>query len=173
MASTINNVKVGACTVTFNSVDLGLTQDGAEVSYEPTYFEVTVDKYGKTVVERKLVAEKVTVKVKLAEYVMANLNATIPNSTLTGTTNQKLTFGSVSGKSAQSKAAPLVLHPYANVTGDKSEDFTLTKAFVTSAVALPYKVDSERAYEVTFTALLDESQADGSYLGYFGYATTT
>ena len=173
MASTINNVKVGACSVNFNAVDLGLTTGGVEVSYEPTYFEVTVDKYGKTVVERKLVSEKITVKVKLSEYVMANLNAVIPYSTLTGATNQKLAVGSVSGKSGQSKAAILVLHPYANLASDHSEDFTIPLAFVSNTVMLPYKVDGERAYEVTFTALLVEANTDGSYLAYFGYATTT
>jgi hypothetical protein len=168
MAS-ILNVQLGACSVTYNSIDLGHTKGGAEVSYEPEWSDVSVDKYGNTVVEKYLVGEKFTVKVALAEYTTANLKYSMPSGTFAGAANARVTLGKSAGGQATSYAYQLVLHPLNK--GTRAHDIVLHKAVVTSAVLLPHKVDEQKVVEVTFEALLDETKTDGNYLGFIGDST--
>src|SRR3990167_7629056 len=94
------NVKVGACSVTFNSVDLGHTKGGVEVSYEPVYHDVSVDKFGESIVDKYLMGEKWTVKVPLAEFTIANLKAAMPQGTFAGAANARITLGHSAGTKA-------------------------------------------------------------------------
>jgi len=165
----VTNVKVGACSVVFNSVDLGHTKGGVEVSYEPIYHDVSVDKYGETIVEKYLMGEKITVKVPLAELTIANLKVAIPQGTFAGAANARLTVGHSAGTKATNNAAQLVLHPL-NM-GTLANDIVLHKAYVASVVNLQMKVDEENVYEVEFEALLDETKSDGNYLGLIGDST--
>ena len=165
MAS-ITNVKVGVCEVTFNDVAMGHTKGGTEVSYEPVYHDVTVDKYGETVVEKYLVGEKLTAKVIFAESTIANFKKVMPMGTLAGAGDARITLGADSGKKASDNAYELVLHPQNE--GTRAYDVVIHKAFASSPVMLPFLVDGERVYEVTFEGLLDESKSDGNYLGLIG-----
>jgi hypothetical protein len=165
----ITNVKVGACSVNFNNVDLGHTKGGVEISYEPVYHDVSVDKYGESVVEKYLMGEKWSVKVPLAELTIANLKVAMPQGTFAGAANARLTLGHSAGTKATSSAAQLVLHPL-NM-GTRANDIVLHKAFVASTVDLKMKVDEENVFEVTFEALVDETKSDGNYLGLIGDST--
>lgn len=165
----ITNVKVGACSVTFNGVDLGHTKGGVEVSYEPIYHDVSVDKYGESVVEKYLIGEKWSAKVPLAELTIANLKVAMPQGTFAGAGNARLTVGHTAGTKATTTAAQLVLHPL-NM-GTRANDIVFHKAYVASTVDLAMKVDEENLIEVTFEALIDESKSDGNYLGLIGDST--
>lgn len=165
----VTNVKVGVCSVTFNGVDLGHTKGGVEVSYEPVYHEITVDKYGETAVDRVLMGERITAKVPLAELTIANLKVAMPMGTFAGAANARLTLGKSAGTRASASAAQLVLHPI-NM-GTRANDIVLHKAHVASTVDLKMKVDEENVFEVEFQALLDESKSDGNYLGLIGDST--
>jgi hypothetical protein len=165
----ITKVQLGACTVTFNNVDLGHTQGGAEVSYEPEWTEVMVDKYGKTPIDSYLTGERLTVKIPLAEYTVANLKVAMPTGTFAGAGNARMTLGNVASIKASTLAAQLVLHPINQ--GTRQHDIVLHKAFVSDTVTLPHKVDEQKIVEVTFTALLDETKSAGNYLGLIGDST--
>ena len=169
MAADITNVKLGVCSATFNDVDLGHTKGGVIVTYTPEYHDVTVDKYGNTVVEKVLIGEKFTAKVPLAESTMSNLAIALPASS--GDTS-KTTIGDSAGTAIAALAKQLVLHPIANDSDDLSEDVVLYKAIVGSEVTLDYTYDGERVVEVTFEAILDEDRSDGDYLGLIGDSTT-
>ena len=165
----ITKVKVGACDVSFNGVDLGHTIGGVEVSYEPEYKDVAVDKYGTTVVEKYLLGEKFMAKVPLAESTIANLRNAIPQSTFAGAANARITIGAKAGKKATDDAYQLVLHPSSE--GTRAFDIVIYKAYVGSTVTLSHTNDGEKIVEVTFEALLDESKSDGNYLGLIGDST--
>lgn len=165
----VTNVKVGVCSVTFNGVDLGHTQGGVEVTYEPVYRDVMVDAYGETVVEKYLMGEKLTATVPLAESTIANLKNAIPQSTFAGAANARITVGAKAGKKATDDAAELVLHPV--VEGTRAFDVVFHQAYVGSTVTIPHRNDEEKIVEVTFEALLDESKSDGNYLGLIGDST--
>jgi hypothetical protein len=166
----ITNVKVGACSVVYNLVDLGHTLGGVEVSYEPIYKDVTVDKYGETQVDSYLVGEKLSAKVPLAEFTIANLKVAMPQGSFAGAGNSRLLLGHSAGMKSTTTAAQLVLHPI-NM-GTKANDIVLHKAYVASSVALAMKVDEQKVVEVTFEALIDETKTDGNYLGMIGDSTT-
>lgn len=162
----ITKVRIGVCSVLFNNVDLGHTMGGVEFSYEPQYKDVVVDAYGTTSIDKVLTGEKVTVKVPLAEQTIANLRAAMPQGEFAGAANARMTFGHKAGQSARSDAAQLVLHPIAE--GTKVVDIVLHKAVGVGQVVLGHKVDEQRVIEVTFEALIDETKADGNYLGLIG-----
>jgi hypothetical protein len=168
MAS-ITNVKLGPCDVTFGSDNLGHTKGGVTVTYEPEYYDITVDKYGNTVAEKVLIGESLKVTVPMAETTIANLAIAIPGGT-DGTT--KLTLGKDAGERMLQYANILVLHPTANEASDRSEDVVIYKAIVAEQVELKYIVDGERVAEVVFHALIDETKLDGSRLGLIGDSTT-
>ncbi len=164
------NVQVGICDVSYNGLDLGHTIGGVEVSYEPEHHDVSVDKYGNSVVQRYLLGEKLTAKLALAEYTIANLRNAMPQATFAGAANTRITLGAAAGKKATDDAYQLVLHPINE--GTRRHDVVIYKAYVASTVVLPHKVDEEKVVEVTFEALIDESRSDGNYLGLIGDSTT-
>ena len=165
----ITNVQVGVCSVSFNGYDLGHTKGGVEVSYEPTYKDVSVDTFGETVIEKYLIGEKFTAKVPLAEYTIANLRNAIPQSQFAGAGNKRITIGAKSGKKASEDAYQLILHPINE--GTRRHDIIMYKAYVASQIVLQHAIDEEKVIEVTFEALLDESKSDGNYLGMIGDST--
>lgn len=162
----VTKVKLGVCDVVFNGVDLGHTKGGVEVTYEPSYADITVDKFGETVVEKKLLSEKFTAKVPLAEYTIANLKASMPQGQYQGAANARIHLGSNSGKSALTNAAQLVLHP--RNEGTRANDVVMHKAYVANTITLSHKIDDVKVIEVEFEALLDESKSDNNYLGFIG-----
>lgn len=165
--SDASNIKIGACSVSFNGADLGHTKGGVTVNYSPEYADIQADQYGNTVIDKALIGEKLTVKVPLAESQVANLAKAIPLGTLAGT-NKRLTIGKDAGARLAALAAQLVLHPLVNAASNRDDDVVIYKAVVSEEVELSYAVDEERVVEVTFTALIDTAKASGSYLGIFG-----
>lgn len=165
----VQNTRVGVCSVSFNGVDLGHTLGGVEVTYEPTYHDVTVDKYGQTIVERVLIGEKLMAKVPLAEYTIANLKVAMPQGQYAGAANARLQLGSSSGQSARADAAELVLHPINE--GTRARDVVFPKAYVGNQITLNHKIDETRVIECEFIALLDETKSDNNYLGFIGDST--
>lgn len=165
----VTNVNVGVCSVSFNGTDLGHTKDGVMVSYEPEYKDVSVDLYGNTVVEKKLIGEKLMAKVKLAEYTIVNLRNAMPQATFAGAANARITLGSKAGKGALSRSYQLVLHPVNE--GTRRHDIVFHKAYVANMIELPHTNTDEKVIEVEFHAMLDESKSDGNYLGLIGDST--
>lgn len=165
----VTKVKMGVCDITFNSLDLGHSAGGVEVSYEPEYADIAVDKFGSTPADKILIGEKLTAKVPLAEFTIANLKNAMPAGTFAGAANARMTLGKSAGLRMSSLAAQLVLHPRAE--GTRAYDVVLHKAVVTSEVVLNHKLDEQKVIEVTFEALIDETKSDGNYLGLIGDST--
>lgn len=161
-----NYIRIGQSDVTFNSVALGHTKGGVDVKYDPNYAELNVDQYGKTAVDMALVEEKFTVKAALAEITGANWAVAVPFGTYTSGTapGGSVKGGANAGGVASAYAHALVLHPSKNASSDTGEDITVFKAVVTEAIDVKYNVDAQRVLELTWTALIDETQTAGSRL---------
>lgn len=170
----VTKVKVGTCDVTANGVNLGHTKGGCEVNYEPSYHDISVDEFGETVVNKKLLGEKFSVKVPLAEYTLANLAVAIPNSGIITNAvtpaKQRLQFGSKAGKDMLAKAVAWLFHPK-DMGASVAFDINIPKGIVTNQVTISHVNDGERIIEVTVEALLDETKADGAYLASIGDLT--
>ncbi len=162
----IQNVKIGACDVTFGGVAIGHTKGGVEVSIETEKSEITVDETGNTVRDFSLLGEKITAKVRLAESQVANLANAFPMGVLEDT-NTRLKLGKKAGERFAQYAKELVLRPIGNE--DDSEDVVFYKAVSLGEATIAYTNEEERIVEVTFQALWDE---DEEALAHFGVAPT-
>jgi hypothetical protein len=167
----VTNVKIGACSVKFNSIDLGHTKGGVTVNYSPEYAEITVDQHGNTPVDKSLVGEVVTITVPLAESQVANLAKAMPLGTLAGSGDGRVTLGKNAGARLGAQAHQLVLHPLANASDNLAEDVVIHKAVVHGEVEIGFNNEDERILEVEFIALVDTTKADGNWLGFIGDST--
>lgn len=165
----LQNVRIGACSVTFGGTDLGHTKDGAEFEFERKFEDLMVDQYGETPVDMALTGQNLRIKVFLAEVTAANLEVAIPeNNYETGGSGTKVGLGTDAGYLLRADSAELVLHPLKNESSDTTEDITVYKAVSAESVPLNYKIDEQRIVEVTFRALIDETKGNGRRLGHIG-----
>lgn len=169
----ISKLKVAAGSlVTFGGVDLGHTVDGTEIQIEREFTEVKTDLYGNTPVDYVLAGQKATVKLKLAEIHPATMAYVVPEADWdVGASDDHVHFGTKAGYSLRNDALELVITPQGGNT-DGNLTFTFFKAVSTDPMTLAYKIDEQSVFDVTFTALVDESRAatDGRLLGRMGPA---
>jgi len=169
----VNNLYVAAGSlITLGGVDLGHTVDGAEIEIERELTEVKTDLYGNTPVDFVLSGQKATVKLKLAEITPGVLSYVIPEADYdVGAADDHLHFGTKAGYSLRADALQLVITPQGSNT-DGQRTITFFKAVSTENATVSYKIDEQSVYEVTFTALVDESRnaTDGRLLGRVGPA---
>lgn len=163
-------VELGPVDVQVNGVDIGHCKGGAEVMYEANWKEQSVDKYGSSPVQAILTGERLTAKIRMAEYNMVNLKRAMPAATYAGAANTRLLLGSKVGKRASDNFVQLVLHPTANNT--RKHDIVLYKALPMGSVVLNHTTEDDKVIEVEFVAFIDESKNDGNYLGLIGDSTT-
>src|SRR5665213_1191983 len=135
------NIKLGVCSVNFNSVDLGHTKGGVEVSYAPKHTDITADLYGDTPIDKYLIGETLTAKVPMAEKTIANLRYAIPQSEFAGAANARITIGHKAGQQASVEAHQLVLHPV--FEGTAAFDIVLYNAYVASTVVIKHENNGE------------------------------
>lgn len=169
----LSKLKVAAGSlITFGGVDLGHTVDGTELEIERDLTEVMVDLYGNTPVDYVVTGNKATVTMKLAEITPGTLSYVIPESDWdVGANDDHVHFGTKAGYSLRNDALELSIVPQGG-NADGNLNIVLFKAVSTGPVTLAYKIDEMSVFEVTFTALVDESRSstDGRLLGRFGPA---
>lgn len=167
--SDVLQVELGPVDVQIDGVDVGHCKGGAEVTYDAQYKEQAVDKYGNTPVEARLTGERFSAKVRFAEFTIANLKKAMPQATFAGAANARITLGKKVGQRASDSFVELTLHPTAN--GTREHDVVMYKAFPMSPVVLNHTIDDDKIIEIEFVAFIDETKADGNYLGLIGDST--
>lgn len=173
MANLSNLYVAAGSKITLGGVDLGHTVDGTEINIDREFVEVKTDIYGNTPVDYVLSGQKATVKLKLAEITPGVLTYVLPEADYdVGSADDHLHFGTKAGYSLRQDALELVITPQAG-NADGGRTITLFKAVSNEPVNFAYKIDEQSVYEVTFTALVDESRSatDGRLLGRVGPAT--
>lgn len=173
MANLSNLYVAAGSRITLGGVDLGHTVDGTEINIDREFVEVKTDIYGNTPVDYVLSGQKATVKLKLAEITPGVLTYVLPEADYdVGSSDDHLHFGTKAGYSLRQDALELVITPQAG-NADGGRTITLFKAVSNEPVSFSYKIDEQSVYEVTFTALVDESRSatDGRLLGRVGPAT--
>lgn len=167
----VTNVALGVCKVVLDAVDLGHTKGGVELTYEPVWHDVSVDLYGESKVEKRLMGEHITAKVPLAEYTVANLKTAMPAGTVvSGGGKSRIDVGSVAGKKASTSAATLVLTPV-DAGASAKHTVTIHKAVAGNQIVLAHQNDAERIIEVEFEGLIDETKGLGAMLFSIGDPT--
>lgn len=170
----ISKLKVPAGSlITFGGVDLGHTVEGADIEIAREFTEVKTDLYGNTPVDYVLSGQTATVKLKLAEIHPGTMAYVVPEADWdVGSSDDHIHFGTKAGYSLRDDALELVITPQGG-NDDGNLTITLFKAVSTDNMTLAYKIDEQAVFDVTFTALVDETRnaTDGRLLGRFGPAS--
>ena len=161
----------GPAAVTLATVTVGhTTGDGIELTYEPLWGDVKVDKFGDSMVDRILIGEKASCKMILAQFDPEAIAQAIMDSTYNVAGNPELQVGSEVGASALAVAAALLVRPRA-LGATETHDVTIYKAYAASSFTVPLKYGEQFALAIEFEALIDSSKTDGNHL--FGIGDQT
>jgi hypothetical protein len=162
---TVANLKAGPASIVFKGVTLGFTQDGQEISDEPTWADIIVDQFGETPIDALLTAQIVTCTTILSEFTLDNLQKVLGGAVkVVDGAKEKVTVGRSAGYRARSDAGVLTLHPIVNAVADVTEDVTFHKAYVNDAVAFAMVHNGVRSYTVVWRCLIDETKTEGNHL---------
>jgi len=144
----VENIKIGACAVSFGGIDLGYTKGGVIVNIEssseptdeiglPRHYDYYISEVG------------ITVNCPLSENTIENIGMTFPWAT---DNSGVLSIGDNSHSKLRQHAKELKITPL-------SDDYEVIvpMAVPTSTVTLQYTHDSERLIDVTFRALTASS----------------
>lgn len=168
----IANVRMGVCSLNFNSVDVGHTLGGTKVTITRKLTPLKVDKYGDSPVDQVLTDVELKVSTKVAEPVVTLIRQALPESTFTtGANGQQVGVGAGEGLSMRNTpggAAQLVLHPLSKAANDTTEDVTVYLAVPTASPELNYDVAGQRVYNLEFDALVSEQFSAGRRLAHIG-----
>ena len=171
---TVANLKAGPCSLVFKGTTLGFTQEGQEVSAEPTWADILVDQFGGTPIDALLEAENVTCTTILSEFTLDNLNLVLGGSIkVVDGAKEYVSIGRSAGYRARSDAGVLTLHPIVNAVADVSNDVTFHKAYVNDAVAFAFVHNNVRSYSVVWRCLIDEAKTEGNHLFSVGDPTAS
>lgn len=167
----IENIKIGDVEVYVDDVHIGHTKGGVTFSFEREFTDLTVDKYGTSAIDMALTGNNLMVTVPLAEPTKENLSRAIPEGRYDeGVVDDKVGLGRTSGYLLRQNAVELRLHPRKNAASNTDDDIFIWKAVSSEAVELNFAIDEQQILEITYRALVDESQPDGYHLGRVGNA---
>lgn len=162
-------LRIGACRVKYNSVDLGYTADGVEITIEQDWRDFVADQDGSTVLDRALIGQKATVSMKLREITATNINKALPTSTLS--TSIVKGGGELAGANkAYASAQALNLHPLSKDDTDTSEDWDFPKAYPTGAITVPMGSGKDVEIPITFMCFPNQAGTRGERLYSYGVA---
>ena len=153
------NIRLGTCTITLGSTDLGLTAGGVEVTVETNTYESNCDQFGETVVKEIVTGRNVTVSVPMVETTLDNLVRVMPGATMmvdqSDPGKRKVEVVTSVGSDLRDTAAKLVLKPI-GATNDL-ENFTVPLANTPGGINFAYMLDQERIYQADFKGYPDDN----------------
>lgn len=165
----IQNLRIGPCSLTWKTQDLGFTMGGVKLTYERKMTQLKVDKYGDSEVDAALTGAGLKLAFKVAEPVASLIQRITPEGTNTsGALGQQVGFAAGEGASMRSTAGLLTLHPLSLPASNTSEDISVYLAYPSGNTELNYEVNNQRAYQIEMSALVDESYTPGRRLGHMG-----
>lgn len=182
MAKVSTNIRVGELEIWENAYSapgsginggtlIGHTLGGIEFQFEREFLDMTVDQYGSMPLDVILTGQNLTMKVMFAEVTTDYMARAIPEGRYDFTASDgKLGMGRDAGWSGLTGAKQLVFHPRNLPSSNQNEDIYIFKAISVETVPLNFKIDEQRVLEVTYRALVDETQPDGARLGRIGNA---
>lgn len=166
VGGTLEAIETGACCITFKGLYCGHTLDGAKIKIEPNLRDRKTDEHGQHLPEMIGMGDTVDIKLRMLEKSMTvlqiahSMSYEIVNSTTIG-------FGRRPGFSARERAGVLLIHPLE--AGDTSNDVTFYNTTVIAIAEVQFgSIQEDRAFDVTFRCMLDESQSSGRLIGTFG-----
>lgn len=172
MAVTFSNIIVGEGTISISSngvtfTDLGATQDGAELAWEPDMVDIEIDQFGDAarVVAAKI---KVSLKTKLAEGTLENLarswnyDTSSKITTVAGVT-KTLSMGIQSVYPVENAIKLVGTAPGSTATAELSRTYTCHRVIQFSSSSHMLKRAENTSFPVDFRLLPDPNKTGQEY----------
>lgn len=165
MSVTFLNIVVGEGTLSVDGLDVGATQDGAELSWEPNMVDIEVDQFGDAarVVQA---SQKVSMKTKLAEATLDALALVwgYPSSNVTTGVSTKTMQVGLHGVYPTEHTLSLVgKAPNSTATVTKTRTYTNYRAISYSSSSHTLKRAENVAFPVDFRILPDPTHTGQEY----------
>jgi len=165
MAVTFANIVVGEGTVSIDASDIGGTQEGATLSWEPDMVDIEIDQFGDAAkVVQSMV--KVSLQTTLAEATLENLviawglNAT---DDLTTSTSKTLSIPLYSVYPEEHTVVIVGNAPGSDASTTKTRTYTTHRAVQYSASEHGLKRSENTAFPVDFRILPDSTETGAEY----------
>lgn len=157
MAEAIANIRIGSVQVELGGTNLGYTGEDTSLTVGTEYANIMVDKYGHTLVDKRIVGRTVTVTMTLKQTSKSDLTdvwaKVFPENT--SASAAKIVLGDETNESMRDTGAVLVLQR--RNAADDTEDFTIWKAVPTEVGEIGLNNEGESTLPVTFEGLIDET----------------
>lgn len=157
MSENIDNYRIGSVSVVLGGTNLGFTDESTAVTVSTEYADITVDKYGNTPVDKRIMGRQVTITTNLMQTSKSDLADTwekvFPANNAADA--NKINLADETNDSMRAVAATLVLKR--RNAADATEDFTFWKAAVTEVGDMALNNEGETLLPVTFTCFIDET----------------
>ena len=165
MAITFLNIVVGEGALTVDGSDVGATQDGAEIAWEPDMVDIEIDQFGDAarVVQSKM---KVSLKTKLAEATLENLSLVWGYDDADITNNGTIKTMPISLHGVYPEEHTIVLvgnAPGSTATLTKTRTYTCGRAVSYTSSSHMLKRAENVAFPVDFRILPDPTQTGSEY----------
>ena len=157
--SDLRNVELGACALSVDGADVGVTSGPTVLRIEPIWRPLREERHGEALADQVCLGARVRVEATIEEKTLDNLMRALPDG-LDGTA--WLGVGRAPGTRLGALAAEVRLHPLESA--DASKDVVLHRAAAQGPVEIAYQEGRPRAFRVAFVALVDETKDDGERL---------
>lgn len=174
MSMTLTNYKIGAAQVLWNSVDLGATKGGVEVTIEQSMTEIKCDQFGECVLDEVVTGKKAIVKTPLYETDIDQMAYVFENWEIDGTTNKRVDFDLAIGDAQLALAHTLVLKRMSNETTPATSEhewITFYKAVPVGPYEERFSWTDQAVYTIEWHCYPDS--ANSYALGRRGYEVET
>lgn len=157
MPSSIDNVRIGVCSISLDGTDLGYTKGGVSVQISTETYRVTVDQFGMTAINDYVMGTNIQVTTPLAESTIENMAFVMADGTVVtdgvDATKKKVNVGSGVGVNLLAIAGELTLHPIG--VADASQDLVLPKASASGQLDFAFQLDAERVFNAVWQGYPD------------------
>ena len=173
-ASVATTLPTGSTWTSNGFTEVGFTDDGVQVEYEPTFKDIDVDE-SMSAIDVRLIGEKLMINVKMAEATLLNLASAIAGSTLTESGGVTLL---TIGNPANVDQGEIVLAfqgpaPTSVPNSPTARVFYCTRAKAVAKVTYHAQRKDKVIYNVQFRALADAAQSAGAQLSHtYDYTQT-
>lgn len=152
---TPTDIILSPARLNFNGVDLGGTMGNVLVGVKLDLADITVDQYGKTVIDKKVSGHHYHVKTELAEAKnVDHWKVAFPSAKeIVNGGVKSMLFDMAIGDSLLSHAHPLIVHPLERADADKNGDFNIDLAVCLQAVEVKYDPSKQTGLAVEFGVL--------------------
>ena len=159
---------LGPCHVDWGGTDLGTTFGGATFRATQDVAPVMEDDYGNDPVDEIFVGSGCEVECNLTRMAIATLVAITPGASGSGTSGNTMVVRATTGRSSYDNALKLIVKPVVGgtVSTTSTEWITIFKAHPKIEYELPYDVDSQRTFKVTFKGYRVQADAVGEKIGW-------